>query len=194
MIAGELRARHHPLPLSHRRRDLRDRTRLFAPAGAAQCRDGLRKRRPRAVSSTTPSTAAAREAAADTAGAAIGSRLAAELYAYRYCARGFRTNDNATRFVVLGTPRRGAHRRRQDDDHLRGARRTRRAATRAPGLRRWGEPIRIESRPNRRRAWDYLFVADLDGHRSDANIPRDAGAERDLPDAQISGAIGGTGA
>jgi chorismate mutase / prephenate dehydratase len=31
---------------------------------------------------------------------------------------------------------------------------------------------RIESRPSRQRAWDYVFVADLEGHREDANVAR----------------------
>lgn len=29
---------------------------------------------------------------------------------------------------------------------------------------------RIESRPSRQRAWDYVFLADLEGHREDANV------------------------
>ena len=31
---------------------------------------------------------------------------------------------------------------------------------------------RIESRPSKQRAWDYVFVADLEGHRSDENVAR----------------------
>jgi chorismate mutase/prephenate dehydratase len=31
---------------------------------------------------------------------------------------------------------------------------------------------RIESRPSRQRAWDYVFIADLEGHRSDENVAR----------------------
>jgi chorismate mutase/prephenate dehydratase len=29
---------------------------------------------------------------------------------------------------------------------------------------------RIESRPSRRRIWDYVFLADLEGHREDPHI------------------------
>jgi chorismate mutase/prephenate dehydratase len=46
------------------------------------------------------------------------------------------------------------------------------------GLHRAIEPFaahgvnlsRIESRPSRRRAWDYVFFIDLDGHVADANV------------------------
>ncbi|HEX7666711.1 MAG TPA: ACT domain-containing protein, partial [Polyangiaceae bacterium] len=31
---------------------------------------------------------------------------------------------------------------------------------------------RIESRPSRRKAWSYVFLADLEGHRDDAPVAR----------------------
>jgi len=31
---------------------------------------------------------------------------------------------------------------------------------------------RIESRPSREKSWDYVFLADLVGHREDANVAR----------------------
>src|SRR5262249_47287479 len=31
---------------------------------------------------------------------------------------------------------------------------------------------RIESRPSREKPWDYVFLADLEGHRDDANVAR----------------------
>ena len=31
---------------------------------------------------------------------------------------------------------------------------------------------RIESRPSRQKAWDYVFLADLEGHRDDDNVRR----------------------
>jgi chorismate mutase/prephenate dehydratase len=31
---------------------------------------------------------------------------------------------------------------------------------------------RIESRPSRQKAWNYVFLADLQGHRDDANVAR----------------------
>jgi chorismate mutase/prephenate dehydratase len=31
---------------------------------------------------------------------------------------------------------------------------------------------RIESRPSRRRKWDYVFFLDVEGHANDANLAR----------------------
>jgi chorismate mutase/prephenate dehydratase len=39
---------------------------------------------------------------------------------------------------------------------------------------------RIESRPSRKRAWDYVFFVDLDGHLSDEPVKR---ALERLPEA-----------
>jgi chorismate mutase / prephenate dehydratase len=148
------------------------------PQALAQCRDWLSHSLPRAELVNAASTAAAaRDAATDPTGAAIGSRMAGELYALPVLRE--RVQDeagNATRFVVLGTtdtPRTG------DDKttiifavhDVRGALRRVLQVFDDRGV----NLSRIESRPNRRRAWDYLFVADLDGHRDDANI-RDATA------------------
>ena len=148
------------------------------PQALAQCRDWLARHLPRAELVNAASTAAAaREAATDPASAAIGSRMAGELYALPVLRERVQDESgNATRFVVLGTtdaPRTG------DDKttiifavhDVRGALRRVLQVFDDRGV----NLSRIESRPNRRRAWDYLFVADLDGHRDDANI-RDATA------------------
>lgn len=148
------------------------------PQALAQCRDWLAHHLPRADLVNAASTAAAaREAATDPAGAAIGSSMAGELYALPVLRERVQDESgNATRFVVLGTtdaPRTG------DDKttiifavhDVRGALRRVLQVFDDRGV----NLSRIESRPNRRRAWDYLFVADLDGHRDDANI-RDATA------------------
>ncbi|MFI5230694.1 MAG: prephenate dehydratase [Gemmatimonadales bacterium] len=148
------------------------------PQALAQCHGWLSRHLAHAERLHSSSTAAAVcEAVNDPAAAAIGSRVAGELHGLPVLRE--RVHDeggNATRFVVLGTtdaPRTG------DDKttiifavhDVRGA------------LRRVLQVFddrdvnlsRIESRPNRRRAWDYLFMADLDGHRDDVNI-RDATA------------------
>jgi chorismate mutase/prephenate dehydratase len=31
---------------------------------------------------------------------------------------------------------------------------------------------KIESRPSKKKAWDYYFFVDLEGHRSDANVKK----------------------
>ena len=148
------------------------------PQALAQCRDWLAHNLGRAELVNASSTAAAaREAATDPAGAAIGSRMAGELYALPVLRERIQDEaGNATRFVVLGT----TDAQRTGDDKttiifavhdVRGALRRVLQVFDDRGV----NLSRIESRPNRRRAWDYLFVADLDGHRDDENI-RDATA------------------
>jgi chorismate mutase/prephenate dehydratase len=38
---------------------------------------------------------------------------------------------------------------------------------------------RIESRPSRAKPWEYVFLADLEGHRDDANLARAMSRLRD---------------
>jgi chorismate mutase / prephenate dehydratase len=143
------------------------------PQALAQCRVWLATNLPGAQLVQTASTAAAaREAMADAGGAALGSRFAAELYNLPVLRdRVQDLMENATRFVLLATedaPRtgydkttvafavhdaRGALRRVLDvfDDH---------------GI----NLTRIESRPSRQKAWDYVFLADLEGHREDEHV------------------------
>jgi chorismate mutase/prephenate dehydratase len=121
----------------------------------------------------TPSTsAAAREALADANGAAIGSRLAAELYDLPVLRDKVQdVAENATRFVMLATE--DAPRTGHDKTSLAFAVHDARGA-----LLRVLEVFdrndinltRIESRPSRQRVWDYVFLADLDGHREDENV------------------------
>ncbi|MGH2898401.1 MAG: prephenate dehydratase, partial [Solirubrobacteraceae bacterium] len=143
------------------------------PQALAQCRVWLATNVPGAQLVQTASTAAAvREAAADASGAAVGSRLAAEIYDLPVLRDKVQDiAENATRFVLLATedaPRtgddkttvafavhdsRGALRRVLDVFDDRGINLT-----------------RIESRPTRQKAWDYVFLADLEGHRDDEAV------------------------
>jgi chorismate mutase/prephenate dehydratase len=143
------------------------------PQALAQCRVWLAKHLASAQLVQTPSTAAAaREALADAAGAAIGSRLAAELYGVPV----LRDNvqdlaENATRFVMIAmedAPRTGRDKTTiafavHDDA---GALLRVLEVFRDHGI----NLSRIESRPSRQRAWDYVFLTDLDGHRDDENV------------------------
>jgi chorismate mutase/prephenate dehydratase len=155
-------------------RELGDVTRVYShPQALAQCRVWLGDHLAGAELVPTASTAAAaRDAMADARGAAIGSCFAAELYGLHVLRE--RVQDlaeNSTRFVQLGThdaPPTG-----RDKTTVAFAVRDERGA-----LRRVLEVFddhginlsRIESRPSRQRAWDYVFLADLEGHRSDEHV------------------------
>ncbi|PIQ81956.1 MAG: prephenate dehydratase, partial [Candidatus Omnitrophica bacterium CG11_big_fil_rev_8_21_14_0_20_64_10] len=78
---------------------------------------------------------------------------------------------NRTRFLVLSlkTPPKG----RKNKTSLMFALKDRPGALHralAPFTRHHINMSRIESRPSKRRAWEYLFFVDLEGHRSDKRV------------------------
>jgi prephenate dehydratase len=107
--------------------------------------------------------------------AAIASARAAEKYDLVVLAKGIETSaDNYTRFFALARRGDGATARRVAPEHLRGPRKTSSASTtkNVPGaLTRSLQPFataglqltKIESRPSRAAAWDYVFYLDFEG-------------------------------
>jgi chorismate mutase / prephenate dehydratase len=158
-------------------RDVGDISRVYShPQALAQCRQWLSTHLASAQLIQSASTsAAAREALSDTAGAAIGGRFAADLNDLPILRERIQDlAENATRFVVLGandSPRTG-----RDKTSLAFAVHDERGAL-LRVLQVFDERdinlTRIESRPSRQKAWDYVFLADLEGHRDDPNV-RDA--------------------
>lgn len=145
------------------------------PQALAQCRSWIAKHLPRAqVVQTTSTAAAAREAQTDLRTAAIASEIAAELHGLPIVRANIQDRaENATRFVVLG----------REDAPPTGRDRTTIAfgvPDKRGALRRVLAVLedadvnltRIESRPNRRRAWHYIFLVDLEGHRRDEAVSR----------------------
>ena len=117
-----------------------------------------------------PSTSvAAEQAALDASTAAVASELAGQLY--RIPALRERIEDhanNVTRFLVIG--RRAAGRTGRDKTSILFSIRDE-----VGTLHRILEPFasarlsltKIESRPTRRRPWEYVFFVDFEGHRDD---------------------------
>ncbi len=145
------------------------------PQALAQCRAWLAKNLSSAQLVQTSSTAgAAREAMTDAAGAAIGSSLAAELLGLPVLRERIQDrSENATRFIVLAredSPRTGCDKTTigfalHDEP---GALRRALELFDAAGV----NLTRIESRPSRREAWEYVFLVDVEGHREDAGVAR----------------------
>ncbi len=145
------------------------------PQALAQCRRHLAQSLPRAqVVHTTSTAMAVREAAGDAAGAAIGSALAGELHGVPVIREGIQDQaENATRFVMIG--REDAPRTGEDKTTLafsirgdteRGALRRTLSVLDDHGV----NMTRIESRPARSTAWRYVFVVEVEGHRTDAIV------------------------
>jgi prephenate dehydratase len=129
---------------------------------------------------TTYNTAGAGKLVAeqgDRGSAAVLSPRAAEAYGLTVLARSIQdAPENRTRFLVVATgdPRAGV------DGEVAGASRTTLAfgvrnepGTLLQALRVFAERSinmsKLESRPSRAAAWEYVFWADLDAHRADSN-------------------------
>ncbi|HUS64000.1 MAG TPA: prephenate dehydratase [Kofleriaceae bacterium] len=155
----------------------RDIERVYShPQGLGQCKAWLQANLPHASRVESASTAdAARAALADAHGAALASDLAAKLYGLAILREKVQdAQDNTTRFLVLGRMGAQAAAPAPAPDPG-GAFKTTilLAFADRPGalyhaLRPLSEAsvnlTKIESRPSRRRAWDYVFFLELDGH------------------------------
>jgi chorismate mutase/prephenate dehydratase len=168
-ICGEVELRiHHNL--MGRMAALGDVQRICAhPQALAQCRGWLSEHFPGVEKVPVSSNAEGARRARDEEGtAAIGPTAAAELYGLNVLVPEIEDRaDNTTRFLVIG--RKSFPPSGQDKTTLLVSG----AHTDAPGaLFRLLEPLarhgismtRIESRPSRRRKWDYVFFIDVEGH------------------------------
>lgn len=143
------------------------------PQALAQCRGWLQNNLQGVeVIESSSTTRAAELATKDTNSAAIASSLAAERYKLRIIEADIQDNtENITRFLVLGrqgTPATGKDRTSlmfSIPDQV-GALHKALAAFRRYRI----NMTRIESRPNKRKAWEYFFFVDCDGHISEKKL------------------------
>jgi chorismate mutase/prephenate dehydratase len=174
---------------------LADVKKVFShPQALAQCRAWLAGNLPGAATIEVASTAlAARLAGDDAQAAAVASELAAQLYDLPVARRKIEDERvNITRFLVVGPPPKdgGAEGPVSGPPSPSGepppigdggSFKTSLMFTlrdQPGGLHRALAPFaahgvnltRIESRPSRRRAWDYAFFIDLDGHVAEPRV------------------------
>jgi chorismate mutase/prephenate dehydratase len=116
-------------------------------------------------------TQAAERAASEEGAAAIGSRDAAAAFGIAVVAEDIEDNPtNTTRFVVLADPGKAARPSGNDKTSLMFGVQDRPGALYEALIPFHSSGIslsRIESRPSRRQAWEYLFFIDLLGHVED---------------------------
>mgnify|MGYP001460105828 FL=1 len=140
-----------------------------------QCRQWLHTHLPNAEWVDVVSTADAVRSAKKSLGiAAVASELSAQHYGVPVKVRGIQDReDNVTRFLVVGKTQVRPYGGGRDKsslvislkDEVGALERTLRAfATRGINL------SKIESRPSRKKAWDYYFFIDLVGHYEDENV------------------------
>ena len=172
-ISGEI-----TLPVSHhllsRNGSLRSIRKIYSHSQAvAQCRYWLDENLENLRIFEVESTARAAERAAEEAHtAAIAGEHAAELYGLKILRRHIEDNpNNMTRFLVIGrkSPPRSGHDKTSILFSVKDE----------PGiLYRMLEPFyrshinltKIESRPLKKKAWEYIFFLDMDGHVEDRKV------------------------
>jgi chorismate mutase / prephenate dehydratase len=143
------------------------------PQALGQCRHWLSQNLPNAAQIEVASTAlAARLTRDDPVAAAVASELAGHLYDLKIAKPRIEDEvNNVTRFLVIGkdmAPPSG-----RDKTSILFS-----LKDQAGVLFRVLQPLaehglnlsRIESRPSRKRLWDYVFFIDVDGHQNDAAV------------------------
>lgn len=190
-ITGEvyLRITHNLLNRSGLQEDV---SRIYShPQGLAQCRRWLEDHFPDTPQFDTSSTAqAAKVAAEDPQAAAVAGELAGALYGLKTVEARIEDNpNNYTRFLVIG--REIPERTGRDKTSLLFA-----VKDEVGALHRMLQPFdrhgvnltKIESRPMKRRAWEYAFFIDCEGHVGDDAV---AEALRELePSCQFLKVLG----
>jgi len=143
------------------------------PQAIAQSRNWIEDNVPNAELVETSSTARAAEMAEkDPQSGAIASRLAASLYDLEIIAEGIEDNvQNFTRFLVIGKsyPAKSG----QDKTSILFSIRDRVGALHdmlVPFRENNINLTKIESRPTKLRAWEYIFFVDFIGHMEDENV------------------------
>lgn len=174
VICGEVELRvHHNL--MGRMANMSDVVRVCAhPQALAQCRGWLDEHLPNAERVPVSSNAeGARRARDEKGSAAIAGAVAAEVYGIEIIAPNIEDHDdNTTRFLVIGNKLLKPSSADKTSILLAGE------SARAGSLFHLLEPLakhkvnmtRIESRPSRRRKWDYVFFIDVEGHAEDAHV------------------------
>ncbi len=145
------------------------------PQPIGQCRGWLESNLKGVPVAEVSSTSKAAEIASeDTSAAAIASRLAAEIYGLKIVKERIEdVADNFTRFLVISkkSPPKSSH----DKTSILFSVKDRSGAL-YDMLRPFADSginlTKIESRPSRRKAWDYHFFVDMEGHYEDEKIRR----------------------
>jgi chorismate mutase/prephenate dehydratase len=146
---------------------------LSKPEVFGQCRNWLRAEMPGIELVPVSSTAKAAEIAArEKQAAAIAGKLAAEMYRLKIIAPEIQDlGGNMTRFLVIGK----SYGKSTGDDksslmfavkHEAGSLHRALGAFRQYGI----NMTKIESRPNKLKAWEYYFFVDIAGHVDDPKV------------------------
>ena len=154
----------------------RDIGRILSHSHAlGQCRRWLAAHYPGTAVEEVSSTAqAAKEARADREVAAVSSRLAADVYGLKIVQANIADNqDNITRFFVIGDDPPSPT--GEDKTSIAFAAKDRVGVLHellAPFAKHGINLTKIESRPSRQKAWEYVFFIDFKGHQQEPRVKR----------------------
>jgi chorismate mutase/prephenate dehydratase len=143
------------------------------PHALAECKGWIKENLPNVLLVDVSSTAkAAQLAGEDPQTAAIASEAAANLYNLRVLEKNIQdTANNYTRFLVIG--KNASKKTGSDKTSLLFAVKDAPGALfkmLAPFAERGINLTKIESRPLKTKAWEYVFFVDMDGHITDKNL------------------------
>jgi chorismate mutase/prephenate dehydratase len=145
------------------------------PHAIAQCRNWLEINLPQMPLSEVPSTARAAELCADDpSAAAIASELAGQLYGLKVLRSRIEDNiNNFTRFLVLS--QKAPERTGKDKTSIMLSVKDKVGALYdllRPFASYGINMTKIESRPSRRKAWEYIFFVDVEGHIEEDRVKK----------------------
>ncbi len=145
------------------------------PHAIAQCRNWLETNMPHAAVAEVASTARAAELCLeDPSIAAIASELAAQLYGLKVIKSRIEDNlNNVTRFLVLS--QKPPQRTGKDKTSLMLSIKDKVGALYdllRPFASHGLSMTKIESRPSRRKAWEYIFFVDVEGHIEEERVKK----------------------
>ncbi len=175
MIYGEVEQEvsHH---LMSKANALEDIKKVYShPQALAQCRNWLDTHLPNVEVGETPSTSrAAERCVEDPTAAAIASELAADIYGLQILKSRIEDNiHNFTRFLVLC--KHASDPTGKDKTSIMLSVKDKAGALYdllRPFASNGISMTKIESRPSRRKAWEYIFFVDVEGHINEDRIRR----------------------
>ena len=166
------------LPISHnllsKTGDRSDIKTIYShPQARAQCRSWLESNFPGIpVVQELSTAAAAKRVSQDASSAAVASELAAAVYDLQFVEKGIEDHqNNYTRFLVISKD--SSSRTGKDKTSIMLSVKDRPGALYMilqPFARHKINLTKIESRPTRRKAWEYVFFVDMEGHIEDKGV------------------------
>jgi len=151
-------------------------TKLFAhPQSLAQCRNWIQNHLPHVEVVETSSNARSAELASkEKRASAVTGTLAAERYGLQILELDVQdSSNNATRFLVLGRQTRAPTGKDRTSVMFGIAHRVGALHSALAPFRRYKlNMTKIESRPSKRKPWEYFFFVDCDGHQTDGKVAK----------------------